>query len=49
MIKALLLGFGFLVVAILIAIAMVRYANSLGDSKNRAPSDSDDTTERHGH
>jgi len=49
MIKGLLLGFGFLAVAVLIAIGMVRYANGLGDSRERPRPDSDDASEHDGH
>ena len=49
MIKGLLLGFGFLTAAVLIAIGMVRYANGLGDSRGCSRSDPDDASEYDAH
>lgn len=49
MIKGLLFGFGFLIVATLIAVVIVRYANGLGTSERQAPTDSDDVPVRDEH
>ena len=49
-IKGLLIGFGFLIVATLVAIGLVRYANTLPDSRRRGEDHDDrDTGGRDGH
>lgn len=49
MIKGLLIGFGFLIVMTLIAIAFVRYANGMGEPRKHPDSDPSDGSGRNGH